>query len=200
MSVMSTQSQLSKIFSFDEILLRHKVYQRSFRYMLRRASEPTSREPQSRSVSPTNMSALEMRDSCERSARLDSMLKADAEKKGSQLKVLTLGPRRSTLAKQLRSQLGPLFQEHDLHHYRKEIVQILVVSLLNIVEAVETKSTGFVTTQSRQHVERVRLFVATAAPDWEVTDDVSAAASGLWRHWLVQQTFHLMTTDPVTAL
>jgi hypothetical protein len=128
------------------------------------------------------------------------MLKADAEKKGSQLKVLTLGPRRSTLAKQLRSQLGPLFQEHDLHHYRKEIVQILVVSLLNIVEAVETKSTGFVTTQSRQHVERVRLFVATAAPDWEVTDDVSAAASGLWRHWLVQQTFHLMTTDPVTAL
>jgi hypothetical protein len=197
---MSTQSQLSKVFAFDEMLLGHKLYQRSFRFMLRRASAPVSDEQTPRSVSPTSMSALELRDSYERSARLDSMLKAEARKKTSELSVISLGHKRSTIAKQLRSQLGPLFQEDETHDYRRLIVENLIKVLLDIVEDVETWGAGFATDQARRFIKLLRDFAESASPEWNVSPEVSAAARGLWRNWLVQQSFQQSArSDCLTA-
>ena len=199
---MSTQSQLSKIFTFDEQLLRHKIYQRSFRYMVRRASTPISNDRTPRSASPTSMTALELRDSCERSARLDSMLKADAAKQRDQLKILCLGHRRSTLVKQLRNHSGPLFQAEDLHRCRRSIVECLVRVLVQIADDVEMHGAGFSTCQAKEHVRILREYLTMASSpdwDWEISCEVSAAARGLWRNWLVQQNFRHTIQDCATT-
>ena len=198
-SVMSTQSKLSKVFAFDEVLLRHRIYQQSFRFMLRRASEPARNDQTPRSTSPTSMTALELRDSCERSARLDSMLKADAQKKNREIKILCLGHKRSSLVKQLRHHEGHPFQDGELHGYRRFITQSLVGVLLQIVDDVETKGAGFATDQARRYVNLLREFQESASPEWDVSAEVSIAARGLWRNWLVQQNFHHTYQDCTTS-
>ncbi len=194
-SVMSNKSRVSRLFTFDDLLAQHDIYKRTFKSMLRRASAPTTDDETPRSISPTSMTALELRDSCERSARLDSMLKADAQKKRQELKILCLGHERSTLVKHLRSQKGPRFQDVDLHHYRVCIVESLVSALLEIVDDVETRGAGFATDQAREHAELLREFSKSASPEWRVSNEVSMAARALWRKWLVQQSFQHMNQD-----
>ena len=194
-SVMSNKSRVSRLLAFGEPLVQHETYKQSFKSMLRRASAPARDDEAPRSTSPTSMTALELRDSCERSARLDSMLKADAQKKRRELKILCLGHKRSTLVKHLRTQKGDQFQDIDLQGYRVSIVESLVVELLKFVDDVETRGAGFATQQARGHAELLREFSESASPAWQISDEVSTAARALWRNWLVQQSFQQMHQD-----
>lgn len=193
-SVISNKSRVSRLFTFDDLLVQHEIYKRTFKSLLRPKSAPAQDEAP-RSTSPTSMTALELRDSCERSARLDSMLKADAQKKRQELKILCLGHKRSTLVKHLRSHKGSHFQDVDLHHYRVFIVESLVFSLLEIVDDVETRGAGFATEQARRYAKLLRDFSQSASPEWQVSDELCTAARGLWRNWLVQQSFQHTSQD-----
>ena len=161
-------------------------------------TDPVPKNP--RSTSPTSMSALEMRDSCERSARLDTMLRADAQKKSSEIRIISLGHKRSVVAKQLRSELGPLFQDDEIHSYRGLIVESLLQALVDIVDTVETRYAGFSTKHARQCSKILREVCASGVSEPDLSTSVSAAARGLWRNYLVQREFQQnVQGDCVTA-
>lgn len=141
------------------------------------------------------MSALELRDSCERSARLDTMLQADARKRHSDMKVLTLGHKRSTMAKQLRSHFGDPFNEDQSHEYRESIVKYVVTDLLRLVEDVETNGAGFATEQARRHVHTLKEFSDSMECTCIIDEEVSIAVRYLWRNFSIRQSFRHSMMD-----
>jgi hypothetical protein len=142
------------------------------------------------------MTALELRGSAERSARLDTMLKADASK-DTNIKILTLGHRRSALTKQLRTHYGNSFDAEETSHYRQCIIKYVVTNLLQLVEDVETNGVGFATEQARYHVRGLKRFSEGMKSVCVVDEEVSTAAISLWRNYFVQQAYRHASIDNV---
>ena len=178
----------------------------------------TDQEDSSRSESPTSiraispmtrkpsyLSPLEIRDKLARSARLDTLIKKDAAKRTSKLRILALGHNRSSIVKQLRINLGDKLEEREVEAYRKSIVSLVTFALLSVVNYVEDTSGGFVSEQSSRNLEVLRQFARSQSTsdhqesDWIIGEEIALAAKSVWGNWFVQQAFSNMNQACTSA-
>lgn len=203
-SRMSVESQFSRIFDFDGVLLRHKPYQDTFRSMLRRAASPierrTSQRPKSRSLSDTPLVQLE---SIARTttARIDSELKEDGRRLSKEIKILAIGDKhgRSAVIKQMRTQYGHPYSQAEVEQCRQCITSLTINALVAIMDYAEDSGNGLVRPLSRKHAQTVRAFAASAAPGWVIGDGVASSVKYIWATWHVQQAYAVMEQHGQTA-
>jgi hypothetical protein len=189
-------SRLSQLSFFDGLCFGPRSQPRPLRSIFRRSSTMPPEYEEAKPLPPRCMTALELRDSAERSARLDTMLKADASK-DTNLKILTLGHRRSALTKQLRTHFGTAFDSAETDRYRQCIIKYVVTNLLQLVEDVENNGVGFATQQARHRVQGLKRFSEGMKSVCVVDKEVSTAAISVWRNYFVQQAYRHAPIDSV---
>jgi len=202
MSVESLQTRFSKTFDFDEVLLAHKVYQKTFRSMLRRAASPAT--PRSlphpaRSLSDT--AVFQLKSTAKDSAKIDWQLKQEARRMSKEVKILAMGSRhgRSSVVKQIRLCYGEKYTEPEMEQYRRSITALAVTALIAVLDYVDMSGTGLVSKQSKAHAVTVRKFAETGGPAWVITEEVANAVKTLWHNWHVRQAFSIMQQYTQTA-
>ena len=197
----SIGSQLSKAFDFDGLLLRHKIYQNSFRSMLRRVSSPTeSRGEQHKKRTLSDTPSSLVHSDSKTSAQIDFQLKEDARKMKSEIKMLAIGDKhgRSTIVRQMRTKFGQPFTDAEVEQYRQSIIALTVKALVAILDYVEY-STGLVSQTSKDHGQIVRDFATSGKPDWLVSSGVAASIKHIWQNWHVKQAYSIMQQHGQTA-
>ncbi|OCT51425.1 hypothetical protein CLCR_08257 [Cladophialophora carrionii] len=200
---LSTDTKLSRTFDFDGLLLRHKIYQNTFRSMLRRANSPTEERiverGQRRALSDTPV--LQLRSTARDSAKIDLALKADARKLSKEVKILAVGDKhgRSSIVKQMRQRYGQPFSDAEIEDYRKAITSLAIKALVAVLDYVTDLGNGFVRQASRDHADIILAFAKSGAPDWRVSPEVAASVKHIWNNWHVQQAFSAMRQDGQTA-
>jgi hypothetical protein len=200
---LSSFSKLSRTFDFDGFLLKHKMYQNTFRSMLRRATSPTEeRYPDTskrRTLSDTPV--FQLRSTPRDSARIDLALKADGRKLSREVKILAIGDShgRSTIVKQMRQRYGEPWTDAEVEGYRQSITSLTVAALVAVLDYVEDLGTGLVSQTSRDHADIVREFAASGGPDWWVPVAVAASFKYMWNNWHVQQAYSVMRQHGQTA-
>jgi hypothetical protein len=203
-TTLSTDSKLSRTFDFDGLLLRHKIYQNTFRSMLRRANSPmeerTVERGQRRALSDTPV--FQLKSTARDSARIDMALKADARKLSKEVKILAVGDKhgRSIIVKQMRQRYGQPFSDAEIEDYRKSITSLAIKALVAVLDYVADLGTGFVRQASRDHADIILQFARSGAPEWRVPARVAASVKHIWSNWHVQQAFSVMRQDGQTAL
>jgi hypothetical protein len=203
-TTLSTDSKLSRTFDFDGLLLRHKIYQNTFRSMLRRANSPmeerTVERGQRRALSDTPV--FQLKSTARDSARIDMALKADARKLSKEIKILAVGDKhgRSSIVKQMRQRYGQPFSDAEIEDYRKSITSLAIKALVAVLDYVADLGTGFVRQASRDHADIILQFAKSGAPEWRVPARVAASVKHIWSNWHVQQAFSAMRQDGQTAL
>ncbi|KAJ9609456.1 hypothetical protein H2200_005783 [Cladophialophora chaetospira] len=199
----STDSKLSRTFDFDGLLLRHKIYQNTFRSFLRRANSPTeergTERVQRRALSDTPI--FQLRSTARDSARIDLALKTDARKKSKEVKILAVGDKhgRSTIVKQMRLRYGKPFTDTEVEEYRQAITSLVVKALVAVLDYVDDLGNGFVSQASRDHAAVVRAFAESGPPEWQVPVEVAISVKRIWNNWHVQQGFAVMRQHGQTA-
>ncbi|KAK4940600.1 hypothetical protein LTR10_019359 [Elasticomyces elasticus] len=189
----STTSRLSKKFDFDDVLLRHKAYQNSFRSMIRRAVSPTEMSNETKRHKSVDGLEPDLKTTAKQSARIDLKLKKDARRLRKEVRILAIGEQhgRSCIVKQMRHRWGYPFSDGEVEQYRKCITALAVRALVAILDYVH-EGVGLVTQLSRDHEGLVRKFAATGAPDWRASADIGASVQHLWHNWHVRQAFAAM--------
>lgn len=190
----STASRLSKTFDFDDVLLRHKAYQNSFRSMIRRAVSPTETATETRRHQGADGSGLELKSTAEESARIDLQIKEDARKLKKEVRMLTIGEQhcRSCIVKQMRQRWGHPFSDTEIEQYRQSITALAVKALVAILDYVHDCGGDLVSQVSRDHEVLVREYAATGGPDWRASADIGSSVRHLWHNWHIRQAFTSM--------
>ncbi|OAP60077.1 hypothetical protein AYL99_05079 [Fonsecaea erecta] len=200
---LSTASKLSKTFDFDGLLLRHKIYQNSFRSMLRRANSPTEERTgekgQRRALSDTPL--LQLKSTARDSAMIDLKLKQDARKLSKEVKILAVGDKhgRSAIVKHMRQRYGRPYSDSEVEQYRQSITSLAIKALVAILDYVKDTGNGLVSQVSRDHADIIRDFADSGAPDWKVPVGFTPSVKHIWNNWHVQQAFSVMRQHGQTA-
>lgn len=197
----SNGSQFSKTFEFDGFLLRHKIYQNTFRSMLRRVASPTEGRAfnlKSRTMSET--APISLQSDSKTSALIDFQLKEDRRKMKREIKMLAIGDRhgRSAVVRQMRIKFGQPFSDAEIEQHRQSITLLTIKALIAILDYVQ-HSTGFVSQLSKDHAQIVRDFVVSGAPDWTVSSGVAMSIKQIWQNWHVKQAYSTMQQHGPTA-
>ncbi|KIV89521.1 hypothetical protein PV10_06914 [Exophiala mesophila] len=197
----SIGSQFSKTFEFDGFLLRHKIYQNTFRSMLRRVASPTENlalNIKSRTMSETP--PISPQSDSKTSALIDSQLKEDGRKMKREIKMLAMGDRhgRSAVVRQMRIKFGQPFTDAEIEQHRQSITLLTIQALIAIVDYVQ-HSTGFISHLIKAHAQIVRDFVVQGAPDWTVSPEVATSIMQIWQNWHVKQAYRIMQQHGPTA-
>lgn len=218
-SVASTQTQFSKVFDFDDVLMKHKIYQKSFRSMLRRAATPTSmpettplqdrslsetallevKPAQNRSLSDTTL--LRAKSGSLKATRFDSIMRREPWRASREVEVLALGSKysRSAIIKHMRVQHGEVYHSDDIEKYRRKIVALLISAIVTVLDYNESNGSGLVSQQSRDHSKVVREYAITGGQTWQITDEIATSVKSLWENWHVKQALTGMNHDCATA-
>ncbi|EXJ58444.1 hypothetical protein A1O7_05869 [Cladophialophora yegresii CBS 114405] len=200
---LSTDTKFSRTFDFDGLLLRHKIYQNTFRSMLRRANSPTEeravKRGQRRALSDTPV--LQLKTTARDSAKIDLVLKADARKLSKEVKILAVGDKhgRSSIVKQMRQRYGQPFSDAEIEDYRRSITSLAIKALVAVLDYVTDLGRGFVRQASRDHADIILAFSKSGAPEWSVSTEIAASVKHIWNNWHVQQAFSAMRKDGQTA-
>ncbi|KAH0837036.1 hypothetical protein AYO21_08839 [Fonsecaea monophora] len=200
---LSTASKLSRTFDFDGLLLRHRIYQNTFRSMLRRANSPTEdrtgEKGQRRALSDTPL--FQLKSTARDSAKIDLRLKQDARKLSREVKILAVGDKhgRSAIVKQMRQRYGQPFSESEVEQYRQSITCLSLKALVAILDYVKDIGNGLVSQASRDHADIIRDFAESGGPDWQVPVQLAGSVKHIWNNWHVRQAFSVMQQHGQTA-
>ncbi|KIW32736.1 uncharacterized protein PV07_04263 [Cladophialophora immunda] len=200
---LSTATKLSKTFDFDGLLLRHKVYQNTFRSMLRRATSPTeertAEKGQRRALSDTPL--LQLKSTARDSAKIDVKLKQDARKLSKEVKILAVGDKhgRSAIVKHMRQRYGRPYSDSEVEQYRQSITSLAIKALVAVLDYVKDIGNGLVSQVSRDHADIIRGFAESGGSDWKVPVGLAGSVKHIWNNWHVQQAFSGMQQHGQTA-
>ncbi|KIX02267.1 uncharacterized protein Z518_08206 [Rhinocladiella mackenziei CBS 650.93] len=199
----SVDTQFSKTFDFDGLLLKHKIYQNSFRSMLRRAVSPTESRTEAkggrRALSDTPV--FQLKSNSRDSAKIDSKLKKDARRLSKEIKILAVGDKhgRSAIVKQLRHRYGHPFSDTEVEYYRQTITSLVVKALVAVLDYEKETGAGLVSQGSRDHAQLIREFAESGGPAWRVPVEITLAVKHIWHNWHVIQAFSVMQQHGQTA-
>ncbi|KIW91707.1 uncharacterized protein Z519_07675 [Cladophialophora bantiana CBS 173.52] len=200
---LSSATKLSKTFDFDGLLLRHKIYQNTFRSMLRRATSPTEERTgekgQRRALSDTPI--IQLKSTARDSAKIDLKLKQDARKLSKEVKILAVGDKhgKSAIVKQMRQRYGRPYSDSEVEQYRQSITSLAVKALVAVLDYVKDIGTGLVSQVSRDHAAIIRDFAESGGPDWRVPVALAGSVKHIWNNWHVRQAFSVMQQHGQTA-
>ncbi|KIY00702.1 uncharacterized protein Z520_03367 [Fonsecaea multimorphosa CBS 102226] len=200
---LSTATKWSKTFDFDGLLLRHKIYQNTFRSMLRRANSPTEERTgekgQRRALSDTPL--IQLKSTARDSAKIDLKLKQDARRLSKEVKILAVGDKhgRSAIVKQMRQRYGRPYSDSEVEQYRQSITSLAIKALVAILDYVKDIGNGLVSQISRDHADIIREFAESGTPDWKVPVGLAGSVKHIWNNWHVQQAFSVMQQHGQTA-
>ena len=152
----SVDTQLSKTFDFDSLLLRHKIYQNSFRSMLRRvisSTEKGTREKELRRPS-SDSPVFQLKSTAYDSAIIDSKIRSDARKLSKEVKILAFGENhgRSAIIKQMRYCHGRPFTDTEVETYRRSIASLVITALVAILDYIKDSGMGLVGYMSKEQL------------------------------------------------
>jgi hypothetical protein len=177
----SSRTNFMKLFASERLKMKSNVYE-SGRSISRSSSLDSAESTEQASATLRN-TMLRISTSLAQSARVESMIKRDANERQNHLRLVAVGQRPASIMKQLRYALANMPNAEEIQQSRRVIVCSAVKSLLAVVEIIKRQPS----------IQLLESFLADCGPSWEVTPAIKKAASSIWSSKAVQE--YIKTID-----
>jgi hypothetical protein len=138
---------------------------------------------------------LKLSNSVAQSARVDNIIKRDANERWRHIKLLAVGQRSSTTIRRLQYAMADAPSLQQSEDCRRIVVSCAVKALLALVEHVGNTVALYEIIMRQTDIQALETFSEHGGPDWMVTPEISAAAMSLWRSPRVQQCYKARTQE-----